>query len=105
MAVSCGCCAQQTGPTPMNITLLGNAIWGDNSSALDLELDGGSKSRLSIVGCLLEDYGTAATALHQTKFLTDVATPSTESTLADHLDDFRTLGVMDLAWNYPQLYS
>ena len=59
----------------MNITLLGNAIWGDNSSALQLDLDSGAQSRLSVVGCLLEDYGTAVVPTHQTKFLPDVSCP------------------------------
>jgi hypothetical protein len=56
----------------MNISLLGNAIWGDNSSALDLDLATGAVSRLSVVGCLLEDYGTAAVPVHQSNFLPDV---------------------------------
>lgn len=60
----------------MNITLLGNAIWGDNSSALELDLDTGAQSRLSIIGCLLEDYGTAAVPVHQSNFLPDVRSPS-----------------------------
>ena len=41
----------------MNITLLGNAIWGDNSyssrSALELELDSGAKGWLSMLSTLL----------------------------------------------------
>ena len=77
------------------------AIWGDNASALTLDLDTGSKSRLSIVATLLLDHGTTAIPVDQTRFIKDVTTPSTPPTLASHLDDFRTLGGMDLAWNYP----
>ena len=84
----------------MNITLLGNAIWGDNTSALTLDLDTGAASRLSILGTLLMDYGSAVIPVDQTKFVKDVTTTATQSTLVAHLDDFRTLGAMDLSWNY-----
>jgi hypothetical protein len=96
---------KQTGATPMNITLLGNAIWGDNSSALTLDLDTGAASRVSILGTLLLDYGSTAIPIGQTKFLKDVTTAETPSTTMAHLDDFRTLGTMDLAWNYPAIKS
>ena len=102
LELSCGG-SQQTGATPMNITLLGNAIWGDNSSALEFDLGSGAKGRLSTVGNLLLDYGSTVIPVGQTRFLPDVTTAVTQSTLTAHLDDFRTLGAMDLAWNYPQL--
>ena len=85
----------------MNITLLGNAIWGDNAHCLTLDLDTGAASRVSILGTLLLDYGSSAIPVSQTKFLKDVTTAATQGALTAHLDDFRTLGAMDLAWNYP----
>ena len=33
----------------------------------------------------------------------DITTAETAATIAAHLGDFRTLGAMDLAWNYPAI--
>ena len=46
------------------------------------------------------DYGSAAVPVDQIKFVKDVTTVATQCTLVAHLDDFRTLGAMDLKWNY-----
>jgi hypothetical protein len=47
----------QRGTAQVNITLLGNAFWGDNDTALSGKLDKGGAGRNSAVANLLADYG------------------------------------------------
>jgi hypothetical protein len=92
----------QTGTAQVNITMIGNAFWGDNNTAgLSWDLASGGKGRNSAVGNLLCDYGAGAPAGEQSKMYTDIVRPATQGTIAAAIDDFRRLGLLDLQLNHP----
>lgn len=91
----------QKGAATVNITLVGNAFWGDNTSAVTFKVAAGAAGRVSTVGNLLADYGTSVEPNGQTARYTDVTVSETNGTIAAALDDFRRLGALDLQLNHP----
>ena len=92
----------QTGDAEVNITLLGNAFWGDNSSALAWHLGAGAAGRNSAVGNLIADYGPGAPPQNQS--YPDIRNSATNGTIANALADFYKLGALDLKLNHPDVY-
>ena len=54
----------QRGDSPVNVTLWGNAFWGDNDTAVTFDM--GEQGSFSAVANLLADYGTQVTPGGQT---------------------------------------
>ena len=87
----------------MKITFIGNAFWGDNDTAVTFSVAEGAKGRVSTVGNLLADYGTAVEPAGQTLRYTETTNSATNGTILAALNDFRRLGLLDLALNHPSI--
>jgi len=92
----------QRGTATVNISLVGSALVGDNATeALTVDLDPKGTAKLSTIGNVLADYGSAAIPGGQTVRYPDRTTSATNGTTAAALGDFRRLGALDLALNHP----
>ena len=92
----------QRGSALVNISLVGNAMWGDNATeALTIDLDPKGTASLSTLGNVLADYDSAVYPPGQTVRYPDKTTAATNGTTAAALGDFRRLGALDLALNHP----
>lgn len=95
----------QTGSTEVNITFLGNAFWGDNSSALAWHLDSGAVGRNSAIGNIVADYSNSAGTENMSYPEIRKATAATNNTIAHAFADFAKLGLLDLSLNHPSVVA
>ena len=95
----------QTGSAEVNITFLGNAFWGDNSSALAWHLDSGAVGRNSAIGNIVADYSNSAGTENMSYPEIRKATAATNNTIAHAFADFAKLGLLDLSLNHPSVVA
>lgn len=88
----------QRGATEMNISIVGNAFWGDTDAAVTLDLASGAEGRVTAIANLLANYSGGP----QNRSLPEQRHAGTDGAIAAALLDFRRLGAVDLYLNHPQ---